>query len=128
MSDDQLPSNVSQNLFPNVTESERTSGLTRVVKYFVKCISGTANKAKEFISRLSTADDRVVLKKGTDLDTRATAKTYGWIEYDIAWSARTVTIANAVSLAKGDEVYFFNPDGTYKGLSLIHISEPTRPY
>ncbi|MBN1882805.1 MAG: hypothetical protein JW885_11570 [Deltaproteobacteria bacterium] len=61
----------------------------------------------------------MVLKKGTDLDTRATAKTYGWIEYDIAWSARTVTIANAVSLAKGDEVYFFNPDGTYKGYAFV---------
>ena len=119
MSDNQLPTNVSQNLFPNVTESERTAGLERIVKYFVKCVSGTANIAREFISKLSTAGDRVVLKKGTDVDTLVQAQTYGWIEYDITWSARIVTIGNVVSLAKGDEVYFFNPDGTYKGYSTV---------
>jgi hypothetical protein len=119
MSDDTLPTNVSQNLFPNVAESDRTAGITQYAKYFVKCVSGVADLAREFISKLSTADDRVVLKKGTDIDTKATAQTYGWIEYSITWSARTVTIGNAVSLAKGDEVSFFSPDGTYKGRALV---------
>lgn len=119
MSDDMLPTNVSQNLLPNVSESDRTAGITQYSKYFVKNISGTANVAREFISKLSKASDRVVLKKGTDIDTKVTTQTYGWVEYNIAWSARTVTIGNAVSLAKGDEVYFFNPDGTYKGHALV---------
>jgi len=119
LSDGALPTNVSQNLFPNVTESDRTAGIIQYAKYFVKCVSGVADIAREFISRLSTAGDRVALKKGTDIDTKATAQTYGWVEHNITWSARTVTIGSAVSLAAGDEVYFYNPDGTYKGRSTV---------
>lgn len=79
MSANDIMNNTGQNIFPNVTESERTSGLIRYRKVFVKKESGILDNAKFFIDRLSTAEDFFRLKSGTDTDVQNDAAGYeGW--------------------------------------------------
>ena len=47
----------------------------------------------------------------------------GWIE-NVAWSSDGQSLAASLSR----RVHVFDADGTEVWLSLIHISEPTRPY
>ena len=55
MSSSDVLNNTGQNIFPNVTESERTSGLIRYRKVFIKKEDAILDNAKFFIDKLSTA-------------------------------------------------------------------------
>ena len=73
MSKDDVQNNKSQNIFPHVDESERTSGITRYRKVFLKKEDGVLTGAKFFIDRLSLAGDYFRLKEGTDSDVQSDA-------------------------------------------------------
>lgn len=76
MSATDVLNNTGQNIFPNVTESERTSGMIRYRKVFIKKEDGILDNAKFFIDKLSTAEDFFRLKKGTDTDVQNFAAGY----------------------------------------------------
>jgi hypothetical protein len=77
MSATDVLNNTGQNIFPNVTETERTSGLIRYRKVFIKKEDGVLDNARFFIDRLSTAEDFYRLKGGTDTDVQNDASGYG---------------------------------------------------
>lgn len=107
--------NTGQNIFPNVTEAERTSGLIRYRKVFIKKEDGVLDNAKFFIDRLSTAEDFYRLKEGTDTDVQSDASGYedwagaGEITEALTGGASTTVVAQ-----------YDGPDGASGG-SLIAL-------
>jgi hypothetical protein len=79
----EITSGVATNVFPNVTQSERTAGITRYRKTYTKVYdasSETLYNHKAFIKKQSPADDYVQVKAGTNTDTQAEADDYtGWL-------------------------------------------------
>ena len=82
---------VSTSLFPDVTGAERTSGITRYRKIFLKNEQGNTSappdkyvelpllNALAYFENITPADDRMSLKPGSVADTQAEAATYtGW--------------------------------------------------
>ena len=75
----QITSGVLNNLFPNVSQSERTVGHVRYRKFFFRnknASDETSVNSRFWISALSTGDDRNRIKLGTDVDTQEEADDY----------------------------------------------------
>jgi len=122
ISNDAVVDNAAANMFPHVPESERTAGVTRERKGFLKKLSGTLTAAKFMIDRLSTAGDYIFIAKGSDSDTQTEAADLGWADDSITWTLATRTVSGlttARSLAKGQEVYFFTAAGVYRGRANV---------
>ncbi len=117
-SDVDIQNNSMQNLFPNVTDAERTAGLTRYRKFFVKNETGTLDSARIFQKYLSLGPDYFRLKAGTDSDTQAEADDYtNWAgagEIDVA-----LTTGSGLSAPFTAE-YDVTADGIYD-TSLIMV-------
>ncbi len=117
--------NAAENLFPHVTEAQRTVGLTRYRKAFLKKLSGTLTLAKYMADILSRAGDYILLKRGFDDDTQAKSSDYGWTESNITWTLATRTVSalgTARSLNAGDEVFFFSNVGVFRGRANVTTS------
>ena len=74
MSITQAVSAVNQNLFPNVSQAERTAGVTRYRKQFAKVASAgdeTLANAYAFMARYAPGDDIVQFFAGTQTDTQS---------------------------------------------------------
>lgn len=72
-------SNVLNNLFPNVTNTERVAGLTRYRKFFMRNENNadlTLQSAAIWISELSDGQDYFRLHIGTDTDVQSAADDY----------------------------------------------------
>ena len=79
----EVVSNQATNLFPNVTQAERTAGLTRYRKMFSK-LHDDGNEIlynhKLWIKKQTPADDYIQVKVGTNVDTQAEADDYtAWL-------------------------------------------------
>jgi hypothetical protein len=76
-------SNQATNLFPNVTQAERTAGITRYRKTFSKVHDDgneTLYNHKLWIKVQTPAGDLIQVKAGTNTDTQAEADDYtGWL-------------------------------------------------
>jgi len=82
ISSTEIVTNVINNLFPNVTDAERTAGVTRYRKMFMRNLN-TAELilylGKIWISIRSTAGDYFRIRLGTDTDIQSDAELYsGW--------------------------------------------------
>jgi len=79
----QVSSNVLSNMFPNVTQAERTSGVTRYRKFFFRnknASNESAVNSRIWISQRSLGGDYFRLKAGTDSDVQSEADDYtGWM-------------------------------------------------
>lgn len=121
MTNDAVVDNAAANLFPHVVESERTAGVSRYRKTFLKKLSGTLTAAKYMIDRLSTAGDHILITRAGDSDTQLTADDIGWDE-TITWTSgtRTVTLDSAhAALAVGTLVLFTTAAGAFRGLATV---------
>jgi len=119
MSYTQVTSNVLNNMFPNVSESERTAGVTRYRKFFYKnknASGETASNSRVWISRRSDGGDYFRIKAGTNVDTQAEADDYtNWLGAGYLY--------NAVGTdATRMDVVFDTNNGVYNS-SLIRISD-----
>jgi len=93
-------SGVRNNIFPNVSESERTAGIVRYRKTFVKIANDddlTAYNMKVHLTNTTGADDYVTIFEGTDDDTYAdisSPREYGCgaLESNITASDTTLTV------------------------------------
>lgn len=68
MSSNIINTGVRNALFPNVSETERTSGITRYRKYFIKIANDddlTLNNAKVHLASVTPSDDYVTIFAGT---------------------------------------------------------------
>lgn len=115
----QVTSNVLGNLFPNVTQSERTAGATRYRKVFIKnknASNETGVNTRIWISQRSLGGDYFRLKAGTDIDTQADADDYtswlgtGYLSSVLATDATTIS------------AIFDTSNGVYAG-SRIRVSD-----
>jgi hypothetical protein len=102
--------NTGQNIFPNVTESDRTAGLTRHRKVFLKKEDGVLDNGKFFIDKLSTSGDYFRLKAGTDTDVQSDATGYS------NWAgAGEITEALTGGTSTTVVAMYDNPDGANAG-------------
>ncbi len=115
----QVTSNVLNNLFPNVTQTERTAGNTRYRKFFQRNKEGTGETAvnsRVWISQRSTGGGYYRLKAGTDTDVQTDAEGYsdflgtGYLTQPLAADATTM------------EALFDTNDGVYDG-SRIRLTD-----
>lgn len=115
----QVTSNVLNNLFPNVMQSERTGGVTRYRKFFFKnknAAGETASNARVWISLRSTGGDYFRLKLGTNIDTQKDATAYtNWLGTGYLSS---VLAADSTSFSAVFDVQ----NGIYNG-SLIRVAD-----
>lgn len=117
--DTAITTNVLNNLFPNVNNTDRTAGVTRYRKMFMKNdYSGelTAQNPKVWIGTLSTAGDYFRLKAGTDTDVQSTADDY------TNWAGSGTLGSNATAGGSTLVVDFNAANGVYTG-SLIRIDD-----
>ena len=119
MSFTQVTSNTLNNMFPNVTQTERTNGTTRYRKFFFRnknAANETGSNARVWISSKSVGGDYFRLKAGTDTDVQSAADDYtNWLGSGYLSS---VLAADSTTL----EVLFDTNDGVYAG-SRIRISD-----
>jgi len=119
MSYNLISSNVLNNLFANVTQSERTAGATKYRKVFFKnknASNETGTNSRIWISLRSLGGDYFRLKAGTDTDTQAEADDYtGWL--GTGYLSQTLSIDSTTITA-----VFDNADGVYNG-SIIRLCD-----
>lgn len=119
MSYTQVTSNVLNNMFPNVSQDERTNGATKYRKFFFKnknAAGETAANSRIWISRRSDGGDYFRIKVGTNIDTQAEADDYtnwlgaGYLYNEIGTDATRM------------DVVFDTNNGVYNS-SLIRLSD-----
>ncbi len=116
MSKNDVQNNKSQNIFPHVDESERTSGITRYRKVFLKKEDGVLTNAKFFIDRLSLAGDYFRLKEGTDSDVQSDA-----VGYDDWAGSGEITEALSGGASKSITAQYDANDGVYDGSKIALV-------
>jgi len=119
MSTTQATSGVLNNLFPNVTQSERTDGVTRYRKFFFKnknASNETAATSRIWISQRSTGGDYFRLKGGTNADVQTDAE--GYTNWSGTGYLSTTLAADSTSM----DVIFDAASGVYAG-SVIRVSD-----
>lgn len=114
-----VSSNVLNNLFQNVSQADRTSGVTKYRKFFFRnknSLNETGVNSRIWISSRSTGGDYFRLKAGTDTDTQAEADDYtewlgsGYLALPAATDATTISA-----------IFDIN-NGVYNG-SIIRITD-----
>ena len=119
MSYTQVTSNVLNNLFPNVSQDERTDGVTKYRKFFYKnknSAEETAANSRIWISRRSGGGDYYRIKAGTNVDTQAEADDYtNWLGAGYLYNPIGVDSTRM-------DVVFDTNNGVYDG-SLIRLSD-----
>jgi hypothetical protein len=108
----EIISNQATNLFPNVTQAERTAGITRYRKMFSK-VHDDGNEVlynhKCWIKKQTPADDHIQVKEGTDTDTQSAASGYtNWLG---CGRLNDAALADSTEI----EVLFETNSGIYNG-------------
>lgn len=121
MSNSEISDDVRNNIFPNVTQAERTAGLTRYRKVFIKNENGSllpAESPKIFVENYTAGQDRVTIFPGTQTEVQSaltgSERQYGCGQLDQDTSTSAVTIDVEVENA-ADDIFL---DG-----DLIRISD-----
>lgn len=96
-----IPNGVKNSIFPNVSQADRTNGVTRYRKVFIH-VANDADlallNAKVFVETMTPGDDSVVLFLGTQTDTQAnitgTEQVYGagQLHADVASGATSIQV------------------------------------
>lgn len=120
VSTNQVVSGVKNNLFPNVTHTERTSGLTRRRKQFLKNEESTGlalNYTRVWIGRITPAQDYLRIKEGTNTDIQSDTTAYTlWSGAGILNESITAGVTNSF------DVVFDTTDGVYDG-GYVHLDD-----
>ena len=114
-----VTSNVLNNMFPNISETERTSGTTRYRKFFFKnnnASAETAANSRFWISSRSTGGDYFRIKAGTNTDTQSDASSY------TSWLGSGYLSAQVTPDSTAIEAVFDVADGIYNG-SRIRLTD-----
>lgn len=119
MSFNQVTSGVLGNMFPNVTQAERDSGVTRYRKFFFRnknASDETAVNSRIWISQRSTGGDYFRMKAGTDTDTQDDADDYS------NWAGTGYLNQSLSADSTSMEVVFDTNDGVYNG-ALLRLTD-----
>lgn len=115
MSNNEVVDNVNNNVFPDVSQTERTSGLTTFRKVFVKNTNAArlpGSNARVFIENYTPGDDAVIFHAGgqNDLQTALTGSEnlYGCGKLDVSVSSGATSLN--VLLESSAIQYFRNGD------------------
>ena len=115
----QIITSILNNLFPNVTAGERTSGITRYRKCFIRNENSSElvlGSTYLWISARSPADDYFHIKQGTDDDVQTAAVGYS------NWAATGLLDQDANALDMSIDVDYDVASGVYNG-SYVYISD-----
>lgn len=115
ISENRITTNTLNNLFPNVTSSERTAGVTRYRKMFLKNENSSnisLESTKLFIGALSSGEDYFRFREGTDDDIQSSADDY------TNWYGSGILNTNLLSGESQMEVAYDNADGVFSGEAL----------
>jgi len=119
MSYTQVTSNVLNNMFSNVSQDERTNGVTKYRKFFYKnknSAGETAANSRIWISRRSDGGDYFRIKVGTNTDTQAEADDYtNWLGAGYLYNSIGIDSTRM-------DVVFDTNNGIYNS-SLIRLSD-----
>ena len=117
----EITTNTLNNLFPNVSSSERTNGLTRYRKAFLRN-ENTGNltmySGEIWIGSKSTSNDYFRMHAGTDTDTQVTAEGYS------DWAGTGLLSSAAGSGESSISVEYDTGDGVWNG-AAVHIDDGT---
>lgn len=126
MSATPITTGVKNNLFPDVTQAQRTAGALHYRKAFIHVASSTPIElldARVYISQATPADDAVLLIPGTETDTedQISGRAYGAASLflDAATGAASIDIVPEALAAYGSD---FEP---FQAGDLIRISDGT---
>lgn len=115
----QVSSNVLNNMFANVSQADRTAGVTKYRKFFFRnrnASDETASNSRIWISQRSTGGDYFRLKAGTDTDTQAEADDYtNWLGTGYLTSPLSTDATSIQAL-------FDTNNGVYNG-SIIRLND-----
>jgi len=120
MSTTQVVTGVANNLFPNVTNTQRTSGITRYRKAWLKNTNSEGRSLDNtylWIRTLTQAGDYLRLHAGTNTDTQSDATAYtGW---------KGSGVANAVITGGSDTTLDVLADAAtgFNNGDIVHISD-----
>jgi len=115
----QVSSSVLNNMFANVSQTDRTNGTTKYRKFFFRnknASDETAANSRIWISSQSTGGDYFRMKAGTDTDTQAEADDY------TSWLGTGYLTSVAATDATTLEALFDTNDGVYNG-SMIRVTD-----
>ncbi len=119
----EITDNTLNNLFPNVTNTERLAGNTRYRKLFMRnenAADFVLQEAKVWIGALSLADDYFQIRLGSDTDVQTDAEGYS------DWSGAGLLNASVGSGESSLDVDFGTTTGVYSGESVyIHVDDGT---
>ena len=122
MSTNEVVTGVKNNLFPNVTNTERLAGLTRYRKKFLKNEESTGlalNYAKVWVGRRTPAQDYIQIKEGTNTDAQSDASAY------TSWSGSGTLNENITGgVTNSFDVLFDTSSGVNDG-DEIHLDDGT---
>lgn len=121
LSNNAVVDNAAENVFPHVSEADRTAGITRYRDILVKKLSGTLTAAKFMIDRLSTAGDYIVITRAGDSHTQLTADDLGW-NTTVTWTLATRTIVLGAAQAEvtpGTLLLFTTAAGAFRGIATV---------
>jgi len=107
------------NLFPNVSSAERTAGVTRYRKMFLRNENAgdlSMYSGETWIGTRSLADDYFQLKAGDDTDQQSAAEGY------TNWAGTGLLAASAGSGESSIEVDYDTTDGVWDG-AAVHIDD-----
>jgi len=116
ISENRVTTNVLNNLFPNVTSAERTAGVTRYRKVFMKNENSndiTLETTKLYIGMLSSGEDYFRIVEGNDLDIQSDADDY------TNWFGSGILNQNLLSGESSMEVSYDVNDGVFSGESIL---------
>jgi len=134
MSANEVPDNIKNNIFPDVTEAQRVAGLTDYRKVFYKVAdteNGTLNNARAWLQGVTPGASRIVLLAGTQIDTQGgftgTERLYGpgTLNADVLAGATTLVVdaeagaAADVIFQDGDLLYI--DDGSSNEFATIAV-------
>ena len=116
ISANRVTTNTLNNLFPNVTSAERTAGVTRYRKVFMKNENSSdivLETTKLYIGMLSSGEDYFRMVEGTDSDIQSDADDY------TNWFGSGILNTNLLSGESSMEVAYDTNDGVFSGESIL---------
>lgn len=120
MSTNEVVSGVKNNLFPNVSNTERLAGLTRFRKKYLKNEESTGlalNETRVWIGRRTPAQDYIQIKEGTNTDVQSDASAY------TAWSGAGTLNENITGgVTNSFDALFDTTSGIQNG-DYIHLDD-----
>jgi len=137
---EEIVNNTKNNLFPDVTQEELASGITRLRKIFLKNTNATdtLDNLVFYLEDVSPADDYFAISRGTDTDIQMNIDaSYRWYGAGVLTQDFSAGVTNILVMPEGDEELFKTGDtiviinkdtGQFEFHDNVYVVTTTKPY